>query len=106
VDVEHCNLLSWFSEGESHEQDGERLLTRSERTAHRFLGVNSTWRSCHGLRTFGSFARAYLPGIKLGGRHGGREFHMRTDKVRASASVYTWRMFLSANRYPLRRNMR
>jgi hypothetical protein len=25
VDVKHCNLLSWFSKDESHEQDGERL---------------------------------------------------------------------------------
>jgi hypothetical protein len=25
MDVKHCNLLSWFMEGESHEQDGETL---------------------------------------------------------------------------------
>jgi hypothetical protein len=32
MDIEHCDGLSWFSgRGESHEQDGERLMRAKPR---------------------------------------------------------------------------
>jgi hypothetical protein len=34
MDIEHCDCLSWFSRrGESHEQDGERLMRADPRPA-------------------------------------------------------------------------
>jgi hypothetical protein len=62
VDVEHFNLLSWFSKDESHEQDGERLFA----TRARVLARTASGDPAMAFAPFYGCARTPTPGMLLG----------------------------------------